>query len=124
MSTPVARAPLGGEPQLILGFVSAAVSLLVALNVGGLTDTVGALIVALITAVFGAVAAAMVRPVAPAAFTTVVTAAADLLLGLHYNVDPGVVAAINGLVLAVLVLVTRHQVTPVPLTRADVSQAA
>lgn len=120
MSTP-ARAPMTGEPQLLLGAASSALSLVVALNVG-LTAAQAGLWIALITAVFGVVAALLVRPIAPAAFTTLVTAVGDLLLGYHYHVDPGVLAAISGFVLSVLTLLTRHQVTPV--SRADVHLAA
>jgi hypothetical protein len=121
MSTPVRTSGLTGEPALILGFISAAVSLIVALNIG-MTAAQGGLWLALITAVFGVVAAVLVRPIAPAAFTTLVTAVGDLLLGYHYHVDPGVLAAVNGFVLSVLTLLTRHQVTPV--SRADVNLAA
>lgn len=122
MTTPVARpASLSGEPQLVLGVISAAVSLVVALNVG-LTASQGGLWIAVITAFFGVVAAFLVRPVAPAAFTTLITAVGDLLLGYHFHVDPGVLAAVNGFVLSVLTLSTRHQVTPVG--RADLTTAA
>jgi hypothetical protein len=101
------------EPALYIGVVSAGLSLLVALQVNGLTNDQATLIVAAITAVGGVVTALMTRPIAPAAFTALVAAAAALLAGFHYDVDPGTVAAINGVVLAVLTLVTRHQVSPV-----------
>lgn len=120
MTTPAPRT-LTGEPALILAVISAAVSLIVTFNVG-LTPEQGGLWVAVITAVFGLVAALLVRPVAPAAFTAVVTAVAALLMGYHFHVDPAVLAQVNSLVLALLTLVTRHQVTPV--SRADVSLAA
>lgn len=120
MTTPAPRT-LTGEPALILAVISAAVSLIVTFNVG-LTPEQGGLWVAVITAVFGLVAALLVRPVAPAAFTAVVTAVAALLMGYHFHVDPAVLAQINSLVLALLTLVSRHQVTPV--SRADVDLAA
>ena len=109
------------EPALYIGAVSAGLSLLVALNFHGLSSEQAALIVAAITAVGGVVAAVATRPVAPAAFTALVAAVAALLAGFHFGVAPGTVAAVNGLVLAVLALVTRHQVSPVgtsALTRA------
>lgn len=101
------------EPALYIGAVSAALSLLVAINFHGLSSEQAALIVAVITAIGGVATAVATRPVTPAAFTALVAAAAALLAGFHFNVDPGTVAAINGIVLAVLSLVTRHQVTPV-----------
>lgn len=110
MTTPAPR-QLTGEPALILAVVSAAVSLIVAFNVG-LTPEQGGLWVAVITAVFGLVAAILVRPVAPAAFTAVVTAVGALLMGYHLHVDPAVLAQINAVILSVLTLITRHQVTP------------
>ena len=100
------------EPALYIGVVSAGLSLLVALNVGGLTSDQAALIVGAITAVGAVITALMTRPIAPAVFTGAVTALAALLAGFHYNVSPGTVAAINGLVLAVLTLLTRGQVVP------------
>jgi len=100
------------EPALYIGAISAGLSLLVALNFGHLTSDQAALIVAAITAVGGVVTAVATRPVAPGAFTALVAAAAALLAGFHFNVEAGTVAAINGVVLAVLTLITRHQVTP------------
>jgi uncharacterized membrane protein HdeD (DUF308 family) len=102
----------GREPALVLGAVSAALSLLVALNIG-LTSVQAALWIAAITAVFGVVKAMLTRPVAPAAFTTAVVAVTDLLAGYHWALSPGLIAAVNGLVLAVLTLLTRAQVSPV-----------
>jgi hypothetical protein len=101
------------EPALYIGVVSGALSLLVVLNIGSLTSDQAALIVAAITAVGGVATALATRPIAPAAFTALIAAVAALLAGFHYNVSPGTVAAVNGLVLAVLTLMTRHQVTPV-----------
>lgn len=101
------------EPALIVGVISGALSLLVALQFGSLTSEQAALIVAAITAVGGVITAVATRPVAPAAFTGLVVAVADLLAGFHFAVSAGTIGAVNGLVLAVLTLVTRHQVTPV-----------
>jgi hypothetical protein len=105
------------EPALYIGAISAGLSLLVALNFHGLTSEQAALIVAAITAVGGVVTAVATRPVAPAAFTALVTAVAALLAGFHFDLDPGTVAAVNGVVLAVLALITRHQVAPAAAAR-------
>lgn len=101
------------EPALYIGVVSAGLSLVVALNVGGLTSDQAALIVAAITAIGAVVTALATRPIAPPVFTGAVTAVAALLAGFHYNVSPGTIAAVNGVVLAVLTLIFRGQVTPV-----------
>jgi hypothetical protein len=108
---------LGREPALIVGAVSAALSLVVTLGVGLTSDEAGA-ITAVVTGVFGVVTAVLTRPIAPAAFTTLVTVAADLLAAYHYQVSAGTVAAVNTTVLAVLTLVTRGQVSPVPTATA------
>lgn len=100
------------EPTLYIGVVSAGLSLLVALNAGGLTSDQAALIVAAITAVGAVITALATRPIAPAVFTGAVTALAALLAGFHFSLAPGTVAAVNGVVLAVLTLLTRGQVVP------------
>jgi hypothetical protein len=100
------------EPALWIGVLSGSLSLLVALQIGNLSSDQAALIVAAITAVGGVATAIATRPIAPAAFTALVAATAALLAGFHFNVSAGTVAAVNGLVLAVLTLVTRHQVSP------------
>ncbi len=101
----------GREPTLVLQVISAVLSFLVASGFG-LSDTQAALIVAAISAVFGVVNAVMVRPIAPAAFTGLVAALAALAVGFGLNVSPEMVATVNGLVLAVLMFMTRAQVTP------------
>lgn len=104
----------GREPALYLGVVSAALSLAVTLGVGLTADQAGAW-TAVISGVFAAVTAAVTRPIAPAAFTGLVTVTADLLGAYHYQVSAGTVAAVNTAVLAVLTLLTRGQVSPAPL---------
>lgn len=106
------KTSFSGEPVLITSVVSAVLSLIVTLNVGLTTDQAGA-ITAAITAVFAAIAAALARPIAPTAFTGLVAVGADLLAAFHFHVDPSVVGSVNGLVLAVLMLITRGHVTPV-----------
>lgn len=103
----------GREPALIVGAISAALSLVVTLGVGLTADQAGAW-TAVISGVFAVITAVMTRPIAPAAFAGLVTVAADLLGAYHYNVSAGTVAAINTTVLAVLTLLTRGQVSPVP----------
>lgn len=101
----------GREPAVILGVVSAALSLLVTFNVGLSTEQAGA-IVAVISGVFAAITAALTRPIAPSAFTGLVSVVVALLAAFHFNVAPETVGSLNALVVAVLVFITRGQVTP------------
>ena len=101
----------GREPALIVSTISAALSLIVTFNVGMSGEQAGA-IVAIVSAVFGAIVAAATRPVAPAAFTAVVAAGAALLAAYGLNVSAETVGATNAVVLAVLALLTRGQVSP------------
>jgi hypothetical protein len=100
------------EPTLILQAVSAVLAILVTFNLHGLSSEQAALIVAAISAVFGVVNAVAVRPVAPAAFTGLVGAAAALLTGYGLNVSPELVASVSAAAVTVLGLLTRQQVTP------------
>jgi hypothetical protein len=101
----------GREPALVLGVLSAGLSLLVTFQFGLTGEQAGA-IVAVISAAFAAATAFVTRPVAPAAFTGLVTAAAALLAAYGLNVAPETIGAINFFVLAVLGLLTRGQVSP------------
>lgn len=101
----------GREPAVVLGIVSAALSLAVTFNVGLTTEQAGA-IVAVISGVFAAITAALTRPIAPSAFTGLVTVVVALLAAFHFNVAPETVGSLNALVVAVLVFLTRGQVSP------------
>lgn len=101
----------GREPAVILGIVSATLSLLVTFNVGLSSEQAGA-IVAVISGLFAAITAALTRPVTPSAFTGLVSVVVALLATYHFNVAPETVGALNALVVAVLVFLTRGQVSP------------
>lgn len=101
----------GREPALIISTVSAVLSLVVTFNIGMTGEQAGA-IVAAVSASFGAIAAAMTRPIAPTAFTAVVAAGAALLAAYGLNVSAETVGAVNAVVLSVLALLARGQVSP------------
>jgi len=101
------------EPALIIAAISAGLSLVVTFNVGLSSQQAGA-IVAAVSALSAAATAAVTRPIAPAAFTGVVSAVAALLSAYGLHLAPETIGAANGLVLAVLALLTRGQVTPSP----------
>lgn len=103
---------LGREPALWLNSLSAVLGLVVTFNVGLTQDQAG-WVVAGVSAVLGAIAAALTRPIAPQAFTTLVATLASGVAAFGYNVDPTTTAAVNGVVLSVLMFLTRGQVTPV-----------
>jgi hypothetical protein len=114
----------GREPALIVGAISAALSLAVTFGVGLTADQAGAW-TAVISGAFAVVSAVLTRPIAPAAFTGLVAVAADLLSAYQFNVSAASVVAVNTTVLAILALITRGQVSPAPaLTRAHLAKAA
>jgi mannose/fructose/N-acetylgalactosamine-specific phosphotransferase system component IIC len=105
---------LGFEPTLILNAIAAVAALLVTFQFDGLSKEQAGLIVAAISAGFALVNSLAVRPVAPALFTGFVAAVAAVVNAYGFNLSPEVVAGINGLILAVLPIVFREQVTPTP----------
>lgn len=104
----------GREPVVVLNTLAAILGLVVSLGVTSLTAETAGAIVGIATAILGAIAAAMTRPIAPQAFTAVVAAGAVLVGTFGYEVSQETVGAINTAVLAVLTLLTRVQVSPTP----------
>lgn len=102
----------GREPVVVLNTLSAVLGLIVSVGITSLTNEQAGAIVGIATAILGAIAAAMTRPLAPQAFTTVVAAGAVLVAAFGYNLSQGTIGAINTLVLAALTLLTRVQVSP------------
>lgn len=101
----------GREPALWLNSLSAVLGLVVTFNVG-LTEVQAGWLVAGVSAVLGAIAAALTRPIAVQAFTALVATVASAVSAFGFDVAPTTTAAINGTVLAVLMFVTRGQVSP------------
>jgi hypothetical protein len=112
----------GRDPVLFLNSLSAILGLIVTFNVG-LTENQAGWIVAGTSAILGAVAAALTRPIAVQAFTTLVATVASAVAAFGYDVAPTTTAAINGLILAVIMFITRGQVSPASPT-APASQPA
>jgi hypothetical protein len=103
----------GREPALYVNSIGAILSLVVTLNVG-LSSTEAGWLVASVSAVFAAVAAALTRPIAPAAFTGLVAVVASTVAAFGFHVSDGAVASVNGIVIAGLMFLTRGQVSPIP----------
>ncbi len=103
---------LGREPTLVIQAISALLGVFVTFGLPGLSATQAAAIVAVLTAVTTAINAAMVRPIAPAAFTGLVTAIAVLVAAYGLEVSQETVGAVQVAVVGVLALLTRTQVSP------------
>ncbi len=101
------------EPTFYLQGLQVLLALLVSFRVLGLTEELSALVLSLAGAVLGAYNAAKVRPVAPAAFTAVITTAAPLLAHFRLDLSTEQIGALQFAVLFVLALLTRTQVSPV-----------
>lgn len=106
------------EPALLIGFASAALSLIAALGFHQLGAATVGLIVAVLNGLLGAAQAAYTRPVAPAAFVTLVAAVGALVAGFGFHVSPEVIGGVDALVVAFLSLVTRQQVSPMLALKA------
>lgn len=101
------------DPTLLLQFIGAVLGVLVAFNLG-LTDEQAALWLAAIAAIFSAINAVMVRPIAPAAFTGLIAAVVALIAGYGFEIGPEKVSAINFVVtMGIALFFTRPNVTPV-----------
>lgn len=102
----------GREPALILQGIGALLSLAIALGLPLTTEQAG-LTVAVVSAVFGAVAAAMARPIAPQAFVAVVATVAALTASFGFELSPELIGALNATIIAALALASRQQVSPI-----------
>ena len=102
----------GREPVVVLNTLAAALGLIVSLGFTSLTTEQAGAIVGIATALLGALAAAVTRPIAPQAFTTLVAAGGVLVAAFGYEVSQATLGAINTFALAALTLLTRVQVSP------------
>lgn len=109
---------LTGEPALWIGVLSAALSLVATFGFGWLSAEQAALVVAAINAVAAAVTAWRVRPIAPAVFTGAAGAVIALAGAYGLHLSQPTIGGVNVLVVAVLALLTRGQVSPAPAPAA------
>lgn len=101
----------GREPAVIVGTIGAALTLVGTLGIG-LTGDQATLWTAAVGAITGALVAAATKPIAPGAFLAVVATAVPLVASYGFKISDETVTGINGLILAVLPLLVRNQVTP------------
>ena len=109
----------GREPTLWLAVIYAVVTVVGTAGLAHLAPEQAGLVNAAIAAIVGAINAWVVRPISPVAFTYAI--AALVALGNSYGlvIPDTTLAAINGLVIPALALLSRGQVSPAetPLTR-------
>lgn len=103
----------GREPALVIQGVSTGLALAVAFGLPGLSSASAGAIVALLAATLGAVQAWAVRPVAPAAFTAVVTTGSAMLTTFGLDLTQQQIGAVQAAVIAGLALILRGNVSPV-----------
>ncbi len=100
------------EPAIVLQTISAGLALMVTFGIPGLSAEQAALIVAVVAAILGVITALKVRPIAPAIFTTLITAGAALLTGYGLDLSQEMIGAVQVFVVAVMTMLTRGQVSP------------
>lgn len=103
---------LGREPTLWIQLATAVLGFGVTFGWDSLNAKQAAAIVAILTAILGAINAALVRPVAPPAFAAVVTAGATLLAAYGLEMGQERIGMVQLMVIAGLALLTRVQVSP------------
>lgn len=115
---------LGREPTLWLAVLTAVISLAGTLGFRLLGADQAALWNAAILAIVGAINAFVVRPIAPAAFTYAVAAIVQLGAAYGLSVTDPQLSMINALIVPVLALLTRGQVSPQDTAITKESEAA
>jgi len=106
---------LGREPALWLAVAQAVLGVVVGFGLEGLSAEQAAIWMALGNAVFGVIQAVLTRPWAVSAFTHVLAVA--VTLGAAYGLDftQAMVASVNLLLVSVLALIARGEISPTPL---------
>jgi len=101
------------NPTVWLQSFSAVLAVLVSFQLDWLTAEQSAVVTAAAGALITAINAALVRPIAPAAFVGLVGAVAALLAAYGFHVSQETVGSIQALVVALLTLQARQAVTPI-----------
>jgi hypothetical protein len=111
----------GREPALIISVIGSLVTLLVAMDVPGVSAGTGAAITTFVTA---GIIAATTRPIAPALFTAVIAAGAALFTQYGLDVSDSTVGAVSAVVLAGFTLFgIRPQVSPAAGAKSEAEGA-
>ena len=115
---------LGHEPALIIGVVVALISLGGTLGFSFLSMDQAGLWIAGVNAIAAAVLAWTTRPLSPGVFTAALGALVALGTGYGLQLTGEQVNGINGLLVPILLLVTRNQVTPQETALTSTTEAA
>lgn len=100
------------EPALVVGTIVAVISLLGTLGFRFLSADQAGLWIVVINGLAAAVMAWTTRPISPGVFTYLIGSIVALATGYGFELTAEQVNGINGLVVPVLALLTRGQVTP------------
>lgn len=100
------------EPTLYLAVIYAVITVVGTFGLASLSAEQAGLLNAAIAGVVLAINAYAVRPISPVAFTYAVAAIANLLAAYGIAIPDATMAAINGLVVPILALLSRNQVSP------------
>lgn len=103
---------LGREPTLYIAVLNALVLGAATLGLRWLDNDQAGLIVAAVNAVMGAINAYFVRPISPAAFTYAASAIVAVMVSYGLAITPEQLIAFNSIMVMVLGLITRGQVSP------------
>lgn len=105
---------LGREPALWLAGIQAFIAFLVGFQFSWLSAGQAAVWMAVVNAIFGTITAIMTRPVAPTLFTHLLAVLATLLAAYGLHLSQELVAGLNGLIVAIVMLVVRGEISPAP----------
>jgi hypothetical protein len=103
----------GREPALVIGTIVAIISLAGTLGFSFLTADQAGLWIVVVNAIAAAAMAWLTRPLQPGIYTYAVGAILALVTAYGLTLTPEQVNAVNALVVPVLALLTRGQVSPV-----------
>lgn len=102
----------GREPALWLALLQSVLAIVVGFGVDGLSAEQAALWMTAFNALLGVVVALRTRPIGPTAFTHLVTVVVTLLAAYQLDLSQELVAGVNLLVLNILMLITRGEISP------------
>lgn len=102
----------GREPALWLAIVQAALGVVIGFGFSWLSAEQAALWMVVVNALLGVWTAFLTRPIAPTAFTHLLAVGATLLAAYGLDLSQGMVTSINGLIIAVVMLISRGEISP------------
>lgn len=111
------------QPAFVLAALNAAIMIVGTVGADWFNGEQAGLLVILINAVAAAITAFVTRPVAPSAFTALISAALAFAGAYGFNLSGETVAAINAAVYPFLAFLTWGNVSPIPTAVTDTTKA-